>query len=330
MPDPGNPIASLYPQAPQISSGNALADPTRMIGVMNALNQNQFFQREFAAKNAQANALQGAIGDDGSFDPSTYANTIKSDPNAAFGMDPATLLQQRGMQIDNATKDFGLMTSQDSEVRNMLAGLAANPTSTKDDFANMVPNLVRKGVPPSMIGPYYSGLSNDPATFRKQVGTFAAVGMGPATASARESGPPDPSAGAPTTVPRGTAYMTGSYPTDLPPGQGGALAAGQNAYLADQQKSATTMAGLRPLEQAIPLIDQLNHYNFGPGSPELAKIKAGLATFGIVDPNTSDVTLRQETLCNSSKGWTPPSRPSTRPRRTRCRSGAATSEPLLA
>jgi hypothetical protein len=292
-----------------------------MIGLVGQMN-------ELRSKQAIGNAFQGAIGADGNFDPNAAATAIKNNPDAAWGSPGAvsTLLTQHGQQISNATGQFGLLASQNQSVMGLIAGLAQDPNPTMDKVNNLAPILARMGIPAPMINGWRAGLSQNPATLHQQLGTIANTAMGPGAAAARIQGPVGPD-GQPTSITAGQGNIISGYggptgqtstgapvPTNragqaidpntgrptqaaqigITTGQSPIQTANQAEYLADQTKASNTLANVRPLEQALPLIQQLSNQNFGPGSAELAKIKGGLATLGLVDPNTSDATLRQE------------------------------------
>ena len=59
-------------------------------------------------------------------------------------------------------------------------------------------------------------------------------------------------------------------------------------------KSAATLANVRTLQQALPLINGLAATNFGPTSPEFTRAKATLTALGILGPATTDADVRQE------------------------------------
>lgn len=287
----GNPLAGMYPQP---SQNNSLAsNPLQLLGVIGQLNQNAMFQRQFKATQAVGSALQSGIQPDGSYDPNMAMKNLGGNSDAApmAGEGIKDILAARGANIDNATKNFGLMAGQNQQILNVLGPIAQNPKATKQDVLNVLPTLARLGIPGDMINNWKSGLSNDPATLRSQLSNLNSIAMGPSGAAGRVTGPVGPN-GEPTTTSLGSIGQSGG-PT-LATGQSPIQVANQNEYLGDQTKAATTLANVRPLEQALPLIQQLSNSNFGPGSPELAKIKAGLATAGLIDPNTSDVTIRQE------------------------------------
>jgi hypothetical protein len=79
-----------------------------------------------------------------------------------------------------------------------------------------------------------------------------------------------------------------------PPGAVDVAAADKKTLFEDQLKAGAVMANVRPLQQALPLIEALNNTNFGPGSAEFAKIKGGLTTAGLIDPNSSDLQVREQ------------------------------------
>lgn len=315
---PDNPIAGLYPQ-PQ-PQNTIMSDPSRMIGLVGQMNA-------LRSQQAIGEAYQGAIGADGKFDPNAAALAIKNNPNAAWGAKDAavSLDAQRGQQINNATGQFGLLASQSQSAMGLIAGLAQDPNPSLDKVNNLAPVMARMGIPAPIINAWRAGLSRDPATLHQQLGTIANTAMGPGAAASRITGPVG-SDGQPTSITTGQGNIVSGYggpvartstgtpvqtnrsgqaidpstgqPTQagigITTGQSPIQTANQSEYLADQTRSANTLANVRPLEQALPLIQQLSNQNFGPGSTEFAKIKGGLATLGLIDPNTSDATIRQE------------------------------------
>jgi hypothetical protein len=79
-----------------------------------------------------------------------------------------------------------------------------------------------------------------------------------------------------------------------PPGAVDVASSDKKTLFEDQLKAGATMANVRPLQQALPLIEALNNTNFGPGSAEFAKVKGALTTAGLIDPNASDLQVREQ------------------------------------
>lgn len=284
-------ISSLYPQPvnPAAAQPSLLQNPLQALTFANGAQQLQ-------SRNAVGSALQGAIDPSGNFDSNAALAAIKNNPAAAYGAPEAigSVLQMRGQNISNATNRFGLLAGQNQSVLNLLGPLAQNPNATKDDALNVAPSLARLGVPPEMISGWIGGLSDDPKTFRKQIGTVNSIALGPAGAASRIQGAPGPS-GEPTQTSAGAqGFGSPTTSTGMAPGAAEALAANRAEYVNDQSTSAARMANVRQLQTALPLISQLSSSNFGPGSPEFAKIKGALTTMGVVDPSTSDLRVRQE------------------------------------
>ena len=290
MVDP-NPIAGLYPQPPQQQPQNGLAqmNPGQVIGMVGQA-------RALQTQGAVGNALRGAIDENGNFDPSNALSTLKTDPNAAYvgAGDIGSLLDARSKNIANSTAQFNLQSGQNDYVMNKIGALAQNPKATKADAADLVANLVRNGVAPQVAQAWYAGLSSDPKVFRQQIGNTSAAAMGAAAAAGRVQAAPD-ATGAPQQTTVGAAgYGNPTTPVGTAPGVDEALAAPQTEYVKDQAMSSKIMANVRPLQQVLPLIQSLSNSNFGPGSAEFAKIKGALTTADIIDPNTSDLQVRQE------------------------------------
>ena len=287
MPDQ-NPIASLYPAPPQQQPNALLNNPGQVIGLVGGM-------RQLQGQQAMKNALQGAISPDGSYDPNAALKALKNDPNAWIGQgDVNSILEARTRNIANQSAQFTLQSGQSDFVTNKLGALAQNPKATKQDAMDLAATLVRNGVPAATVQAWVAGLSDNPAVFRKQIGTVSAAAQGANAAAARVQGPPDAN-GAPTQTSVGAVgYGNPQTPVANAPGVGEALAAPQSAYVTDQAHSAQIMAGVRPLQQALPLIQQLSNSSFGPGSDQFAKIKGALITAGVINPNTSDLQVREE------------------------------------
>lgn len=292
----GNALSGLYPQPPQAGSGNILAsNPLQLIGAMNALNQNALFQKTFAAKQAVGGAFQNALSPDGTVDIGKLSTGLQH-PDAAFAAPEAigTLLDQRGKMISNDTAAFGLAAGQNRTVQDAIGAMAQDPNLTPDKVRSTMATIARNtNLPSGMLHSVLQTMPNGGKALQNWAANLGNVSIGAGGTASRVAGPPSPE-GAPTTVPLGTANISGGMPTALPPGQAESLAANQAAYVADQTRSATTLGNVRQLETVLPLISQLGNTSFGPGSPEFAKLRGALTTAGVIDPNASDLQVRQQ------------------------------------
>lgn len=279
-------LSALYPQPPQQT--NLLADPARLVGLMSQA-------QELQSRQAVGNAFQNALTPEGGIDPSALSKGLKA-PEAAWGAPQAamTLQEARQRQTELARSQFELGASQDAAVRNRL-GQYIGRTMSNDDVHTLQAELARMGVPAATVSAWGKSLLAQSPAERKQHITDVAIGQaGPGAALTPVQGGPG-AGGEPTNILAAErARIGGGLPTGMTPGAAEALAANQAEYAADQSRTAQIMASVRPLENALPLVQQLSNANFGPGSKGFADVKAALATAGIIDPNASDVTVRQE------------------------------------
>ena len=77
--------------------------------------------------------------------------------------------------------------------------------------------------------------------------------------------------------------------------QGPTIAADRAEFQADQTKAAQTTAGLRPLQQALPLIQQMSHWDFGAGSKDISSIRSlGTMVGAAPESMTNAQAMREE------------------------------------
>lgn len=282
-------ISGLYPQPPQAQQSALQLNPSQMLDLVAK-------SRDLRAKQAVGNAFQAGIGPDGSYDPNVTALAIKNNPDATYAAPDAisSVLDARIKNKSYETQNFNLIAGQSNFVQDKLAPLVNNPKATKDDVYGIAANLVRAGVPSPMVQSWVAGLSNDPKVFRKQMADMNASAMGPAAAAGRINAPPSATGAQQSTSAATPAYSSPTTPIENPPGVTTALGAPAAEFIKDQTASSASIASLRPLQQALPLISQLSNANFGPGSSEFAKLKGAFITAGLINPQTSDATARGE------------------------------------
>jgi len=281
-------VAALYPHAnppPQQPS------PWQIIPALQSMQQ-------FQARRAVGNAFQQGVRPDGTYDPSVTLNAIGADPSAALAAPEGitTALQARQQNIQNSTAALEYGVKSYGALAAPMAALNQKPNLTMEDAYNLAGFLSRlPGANASVINGWLAGVNA--GNVKDKIAQLTTYGMGPAAAAGQQPG----QVGAnnqPTVTTAGKAAFTG--PGGAAPGQNlttqppPQAAADQAEYIADQSKSPAIMAGIRPLQQALPLVRQLNDPNFGPLSKGWTEAKAALSQLGIIDPNTSDTAVRQE------------------------------------
>lgn len=291
-------ISALYPQPNQNQNQSALSgNPLQNAALMLQIQQGQLGLQNLRAQQAAGAAFQSAINPDGTFNPNAALQGIRNNPNAAFAAPGAvsTGLAQQGSILDNRQKQIGIANSQlqlgvnnNAAAASILAPYASQPSMSDEDVYNAKAKLAAAGVDPATVA---ASDIRTPVKALRAARVGAVQGMGPGAAAAPVAGAPDPGTGAPTNVPLGATVGAGPRSVGFGPTQ----AADQAEYLADQTRSAALVAGLRPLQTALPLIEKLNDVtNFGPGSQQFTKLKAALVNTGVIAPGTTDAAVRQE------------------------------------
>lgn len=272
------------------------------VGLANALTQNQML-------NAQNRRLQGEVQGQGEFGQAV--KDANGDPIAAMNMftqrggnslyAPQALSTATGIQggqISNLNAGAGGNQAQTSDALAAANSIAAAPNAKRADILNELGARLHNGL--ISQGAYHAIVDNMPANDKAAVNYVKTKTQGmvaapaqvePVTAGVNEDLTPKVVSGA-TAIK--AAAQPGGFAGGAPPGAPEVAAGDRKALFEDQLRASGTMANARPLQQSLPLIQQLSNQNFGPGSPEFAKIKGALTTAGIIDPNTSDLQVRQE------------------------------------
>lgn len=285
MPDPGNAISGLYPQPPNLGQNNSVLGGNPLVAAGQIMNL-----QAMQGQRATGAALLSGLNPDGSFNPGAAVSAAQSNPNAAWGgaQFSRDVLANRQADLQNGIAGAQLESTRNMALAGYLSGWAGK-TPSPDDVQTIRANAVKFGGNPAVWGAI-----NTPKQAKQAIDNarLAAAGAGAGlspTATAPTSGL------APTVAPLAEATRAGAE-------TGGQRVVGGtpqqqtdiDEYTKDQAQSAATVANLRPLQQALPLIQQLGNTQFGPTSPEFTKAKATLASLGIIDPNTSDGSVRQE------------------------------------
>lgn len=249
---------ALYPSAPQQApaSANLLADPAKAIGILSGI-------QDYRLKSQQFDAL---------------------------AQQPAASLQ--GQNISNATAEMQQQEGASRAVSRIMGGyLAGIPKPSADDVRSAAAFAARSL--PNVAVKYPDIISAASETGRRNPGLLINSGLSPEGQSSEVTGTPL-AGGQPTILKTPASNMGLGRVVGLGSGAGDALAESQKSLVEDQKASARTVANLRNLDIALPAIEKLSNPNFGPGSSQFASLKGSLITAGIIDPKTSDVTVRQE------------------------------------
>lgn len=249
MPD----VSSLYPQAPQQQQGLLSGDPTKVIGLVNALNQNRLFQEQFPA--------------------------LAQQPAAAL----------RGQEISNQT---GLQDQQ-NQARRAVSGfisgsLAGNPNPSRDDVHNAkalaartFPDVALKY--PDMIPAVGDVVLKHPKGIRAGVGVLTNSQLTPEGQSLDVTAPPGPG-GAPRVMKLpATNVGDGTRETGLAPGEE-ALISSPAARAERLQGTSSTSpqyhADLENLKQDSKVLDNLGGPTFEV-EKKLNQLTSRLGGFGV-------------------------------------------------
>src|SRR5579859_530723 len=256
-------ISALYPQPNQNQTQSLLSNPLSAISALSGINQLQRFQSEKAA----GSALQGAIGADGTFDPSAAMTNIKNNPNAAYAAPGAitTLLGARGQQIANDTAAFKLASGQNSTLQDAIGAMANNPNLDEGTAISTITDIARRtNIPTPMLTSLIQSMprSGSASDLRKWAGNLANVSVGSAGASARL--PAVNASGAPVSIAQGAVNAGGGgpIPTGNPPGTEGSV----GAYTDAMAREANYGQEIYPMKRALDLVQQLGPGGTGPGA----------------------------------------------------------------
>jgi hypothetical protein len=282
------PIEDLYPHTPP-----PIAAPTNGFGSMNPAGIAGLAQtiQDVQGKQGVAEAYRRNVGPDGVID---QPGLIK-DLGQMGGIHAGAAI---GSAISNANQNVAYGAAKVNALGNAFSSLTGVEKPSKKDVYDLSARMSVSGIPASDIKKYQdfilSGGSPDGIKRNAAVVGNQVLGQG---AGELVQGGYNPSTMQPVLVPKGqlnTRGATGGVVTQPMSGAPEAVGEGQKTLAADREKSAVIGANVRPLEAALPLIKQLSHINFGPGSEGFNHAKQGLITIGVIPAGTSDVMVREE------------------------------------
>lgn len=242
-------VNALYPQPAPVAPGLMSGDPSKIIGLVGALNQNALFQKQFPALAEQ----------------------------------PAAALE--GQRIANTTAQLEQDSKRNGFIVDSLGSLADDPKLNVDKVRNVAVTMARNlKIPGAVVNSWIDNLPKDPAKLRDSLIQMRNMAIGSAGVAGRVSAPPT-EAGAPQTAPLGAANYAGTAPIGLSPKETASQT--QTGAGAGSAVNEARVHGLNftqqvfPLEQAIPALETLGKTGTGPGTEEFNHIKSFLQSAGI-------------------------------------------------
>ena len=300
-------IYKVAPTDPMTTVGNALsiantAKQNQILGIQQQIYdaQNQTVQGTLQGQIQYGNALNATQNPDGTYNaPAAAGAYVKAGGNPIYAPTAAThATGLGGAAITNADALSKQNQDQGSDaIAEANAIMAAG--GKRADAMNALNTRLSNGTltPKAYLGITHDMPPDDKGT-TEYFSTRAAGRIAPTVQAAPTVAGVDPNTGQPILKPAAkvtaAAAKPGGTTTTLPLGAGDVIAKNQALQQEDQLVSSRRMADLRPLQSALPLLQQLGSANFGPGSADFAKVKGALAAAGIIDPNTSDLQVRQE------------------------------------
>lgn len=271
----------------------AQLNPLQLLQLVGQARQNQAMQQEMQSRQAIGQIYDQSRDENGNLDADKLT---KLAPTTGWFAPEATRA---------ATENVSALTDLDAKYQQGLNGifgdLATKASITPEDIAERKALAAGRRIPSAAIRQYLQSMPSldNQKALKDWTATRANLATGPAMSTTLQEGNINPATNVRPLVPAGQnlrqAVTGGGVIPALPEGVGASYAEGQKSLVEDQKTAARTVANLRNLDIALPLATKLNHADFGPGSPEWAKLRAAAITAGVVSPNANDpVTVRQE------------------------------------
>ena len=272
---------SFYPKPAQNGFGSLT--PGGVVGLVQGINDIQ-------GKQGIAGAYRNNVNPDGTLDqPGLLRDLANSGQYAGEGVNQG---------LANARSAVDLGEAKMKGLGNAFSSLTGVDSPTKKDVYDLSARLAVSGIPPADIKKYQdfilSGKTPDAIKRNASIVGNQVLGQG---AGELVQGGFDPVTKQPILVPRGrvnTQGATGGVITQPMEGSTGAVGESQKSFVEDQKRAAGTLANLRNLDIALPLVQKLNSKDFGPGSPSYANVRRAFITMGAIDPNNTSVPDREQ------------------------------------
>lgn len=280
-------LTSLYAQPPSPvaapTNGFNSLTPGGVVGLAQGINDIQ-------GRQGLAAAYRNNVGPDGTINvPGLIRDSATSGQYAGEGVHQA---------IGNARAAVEYGAAKLGQLNGAFSSLTGIERPTAKDVYDLSSRMAVSGVPATDIKRYQDfilsggspeGIKRNAAVVGNQV-----LGQG---AGELVPGGYDPTTKQPVLVPRGqvnTKGATGGVITQPMEGATAAVGESQKAFVEDQKRAAGTLANLRNLDIALPLVQKLNSKDFGPGSPTYANVRRSLITIGAIDPNKTNIPDREQ------------------------------------
>jgi hypothetical protein len=277
---------------PLVAPQQQQINPMQALDMIGALTRNHIMQQELQSRQAVGDIYKQSVDENGNLDTDKLSRLA---PTTGWYAPEATRAA-----TDNASALTDLFAKYQQPLNGIFGDLSTKASITPQDIAERMTLAAGRHIPGKVVQQYLSSLPSldNQKAVKDWTATRANLASGPQMSTTLEGGNVNPQTGVRPLVPAGSnvrqAVTGGGIIPELPNGVAGSYIEGQKSLVADQKASAGTLANLRNLDIALPFVQRLSDPNFGPGSPEYAKLRASAATAGIIDPKASDVTIRQE------------------------------------
>lgn len=239
--------APVYPSFQPQQTNALAADPAKVVGLMNGLNQNRLFNSTFDA--------QSQI------------------PGAAL----------QGQNISNETAEMQQQEMASKAVSRIMGGYLAGIKDPKPDDVRSAAAFAARSLP-NVAVKYPDIISAASETGRRNPGLLINSGLSPEAQSGELPGGPGPN-NAPTVIKTPASNMAPGRVIGAAPGVTEAqvqTGAGSGAALNEaRQRSLNYHQEVFPLETAIPALEKLGKTGTGPGTEEINHVKSFLQSAGI-------------------------------------------------
>lgn len=254
MGDVSSPNA-LYPQAPQQNQSLLSGDPSKVIGIIGALNQNKLFNAQYPA--------------------------LAQQPQASL----------EGQNISNASAEMQQQEIASKAVSRIMGGYLAGIKDPKPDDVRSAAAFAARSLP-NVATKYPDIISAASETGRKNPGLLINSGLSPEAQSGEVVGGPGPN-NAPTVIKTPASNMAPGRVVGAAPGVTEAqvqTGAGSGAALNEaRHRGLNYRQEVFPLETAIPALEKLGKTGTGPGTEQFNQVKSFLQSAGIPGLDTDKI-----------------------------------------
>lgn len=208
-------------------------DPSKIVGIANALNQNVLQQQQIRAGQGVERLYDGAIRPDGTVDNALLMS--RAPTLGVKGPEVVTQLQhQQGQRLQNASAQTLHATTLYGALANLEKPSASDVHNISATIAATMPD-----VPPAVISNLAKTILRDPDGIKHGAALLQNIAIGPQGLATRNEAPPS-EGGAKQSAPLGTLNLQGTLPTGLPPGEQTIMEASAKRYEALRGTAASS------------------------------------------------------------------------------------------